>query len=63
MNVLCKGANKRINPEQIRPVSGLINEIEFMKNKETTKKNLQRAKSACLSRPKSLVKHSQNFYK
>lgn len=63
MNVLCKGANKRINPEQIRPLSGLLDEIEKMQKKGNVKAVKQRAKSASLSRAKISTQHSSHLYR
>lgn len=63
MNVLCKGANKRINPEQIKPVSGLLEEIEEMQKRGKSRPVKQRAKSANLSRAKSSVQHSPHLYR
>ena len=63
MNIICKNGTKKTNPELVRPISGLIDELNEMQNKRKEKTIKRRAQSATISRNRVSVAHSPNLYK
>ena len=63
MNVLCQNKNKRTNPEKIRSIEGLIDELDEMQKTGREKPEKKRVQSANLKRCKSAFQHSPNLYK
>ena len=63
MKVLCKNPNQIVNPERIRPISGMIQELNDMQNKKKEKSTRKRVQSASVTRSKTALSHSPSLYK
>lgn len=62
MNALCRNRGRKMNPEKVRPVKGLIDEINERQNRSQDKPAKQRAQSASVSRSQSDIQHSPSLY-